>query len=136
LDRLRRWKPFSTSSPVEGITHAIRTYSTRDRKISLYVLGDEFTGKSIDNVVETVARINRVDREGNRLVRIHGVGFPTMFSQAGFSENTGIRFATLMRLLCEKNGGAFVRPQLDPPVKTQESVEIRCCTRQRSKSCR
>jgi hypothetical protein len=31
-----------------------------------------------------------------------------MFSQAGFSENTGIRFATLMRLLCEKNGGAFV----------------------------
>jgi hypothetical protein len=108
LDRLRRWTPFSNSSPVEGITHAIRTYSTRDRKISLYVLGDEFTGKSIDDVVETVDRINREDREGNRVVRIHGIGFPTMFSHAGFSENTGIRFATLMRLLCEKNGGAFV----------------------------
>ena len=82
LDRLRRWTPFSNSSPVEGITHAIRTYSTRDRKISLYVLGDEFTGKSIDDVVETVDRINREDREGNRLVRIHGIGFPTKFSHA------------------------------------------------------
>jgi hypothetical protein len=108
LERLRRWTPFSNSSPVEGITHAIRTYSARDKKISLYVLGDEFTGKSIDEVIETVDRINRRDREGNRLVRIHGIGFPTMFTNAGFSENTGIRFATLMRLLCEQNGGAFV----------------------------
>jgi hypothetical protein len=84
LDRLRRWTPFSNSSPVEGITHAIRTYSAPDKKISLYVLGDEFTGKSIDGVIETVDRINKKDREGNRLVR------------------------ALMRLLCEQNGGAFV----------------------------
>ncbi|NIS78035.1 MAG: VWA domain-containing protein, partial [Deltaproteobacteria bacterium] len=48
------------------------------------------------------------DREGNRLVRIHAVGFPVMFSSGGFSENTGVRFATLMRILCQKNGGAFV----------------------------
>jgi hypothetical protein len=108
LDRLRRWSPFSNSSPVEGITLAIRTYSAPDKKVSLYVLGDEFTGDSIDEVVETVDRINKEDREGNRLVRIHAVGFPTMFSQARFSENTGVRFATLMRVLCEKNGGAFV----------------------------
>ena len=84
------------------------SYSAPDKKISLYVLGDEFTGKSIDNVVDTVDRINKEDREGNRLVRIHAIGFPVMFSQVGFSDNTGVRFATLMRLLCEKNGGAFV----------------------------
>nr|NIS83237.1 VWA domain-containing protein [Anaerolineales bacterium] len=108
LDRLRSWAPFSNSSPVEGITRAIRTYAAPDKRISLYVFGDEFTGSSIDDVVRRVERMNQEDAEGNRLVRIHGVGFPVMFSQASISENTGVRFATLMRILCRKNGGAFV----------------------------
>jgi hypothetical protein len=108
LDRLRTWAPFSNSSPVEGITRAIRRYSSPDKKISLYVFGDEFTGRSIDDVIETVDRINKEDADGNRLVRIHGIGFPVMFSHAGFPENTGVRFATLMRELCRRNGGAFV----------------------------
>ena len=108
LDRLRTWSPFSNSSPVEGITRAIKRYATPDKKISLYVFGDEFTGRSIDDVVRTVDRINKEDSQGNRLVRIHGIGFPVMFSQSGFPENTGVRFATLMRELCRRNGGAFV----------------------------
>ncbi len=108
IDRLRQWTPFSNSSPVEGITRAIRTYAKGDKKISLYVFGDEFTGKSIDEVVETVDQINKEDAQGNRLVRIHAIGFPVMFTHGGFSENTGVRFATLMRLLCRENGGAFV----------------------------
>jgi hypothetical protein len=108
LERLRSWAPFSNSSPVEGIEAAIRIFASRDRKISLYVFGDEFTGDSIDDVVKTVDRLNKRDAEGNRLVRIHGIGFPVMFSRAGFEENTGVRFATLMRILCRENGGAFV----------------------------
>ena len=32
---------------------------------------------------------------------------PTSF-QAEFSESTTVRFAMLMRALCERNGGAFV----------------------------
>ena len=71
-------------------------------------IGDEFTGDSIDRVVNTVDRYNEEDENGERLVRIHGVGFPVMFSRIGFQENTGVRFATLMRLLCRNNGGAFV----------------------------
>jgi len=108
LDRLRSWNAFSNSSPVEGIEAAIRTFWSADRKISLYVFGDEFTGDSIDEVVETVDRLNRPDARGERKVRIHAIGFPTIFSQAMFGENTGVRFATLMRVLCERNGGAFV----------------------------
>jgi hypothetical protein len=108
LDRLRGWAPFSNSSPVEGIERAIRTFAASDKKISLYVFGDEFTGDSIEEVRETVDRINRRDAEGNRLVRIHAIGFPVMFSRMGFQENTGVRFATLMRVLCRENGGAFV----------------------------
>jgi hypothetical protein len=108
LDRLRNWSPFSNSSPVEGIERAIEGYAAPDKKISIYVFGDEFTGRSIEEVIETVDRINKEDAQGNRLVRIHAIGFPTMFSNAQFPENTGVRFATLMRELCRRNGGAFV----------------------------
>ncbi|MGB6846638.1 MAG: VWA domain-containing protein [Thermoanaerobaculia bacterium] len=108
IERLRTWNVFSNSSPVEGITRAIRTFSAPDKKISIYVFGDEFTGKSIDEVVNTVDRLNRRDAQGNRRVRIHAVGFPVMFSVPGVSNTTGVRFATLMRLLCRQNGGTFV----------------------------
>ena len=108
ISNLRSWSVFSNSSPVEGITRAIRTYAAPDKKISIYVLGDEFTGKSIDKVVNTVDNYNKVDAEGNRMVRIHSIGFPVMFSVAGVSNTTGVRFATLMRILCHRNGGTFV----------------------------
>ena len=108
LQNLRSWSVFSNSSPVEGITRAIRTFAAPDKKISIYVFGDEFTGKSIDDVVTTVDRYNRVDAQGQRQVRIHAIGFPVMFSVAGVSNTTGVRFATLMRILCHRNGGTFV----------------------------
>jgi hypothetical protein len=107
-ERLASWNAFSNSSPVEGIEAAIKTFWSADRKISLYVLGDEFTGDSIDQVLDEVDRLNRRDAQGQRKVRIHGIGFPTLFSQSQFPEHTGIRFSMLMRLLCERNGGAFV----------------------------
>jgi hypothetical protein len=48
------------------------------------------------------------DKGGARHVRIHALGFPTLFSQGEYPENTTVRFAMLMRTLCEKNGGTFV----------------------------
>jgi hypothetical protein len=108
IDRLRSWNPFSNSSPVEGITQAVRTFWAPDRKISIYVFGDEFTGESISSVVDTVDRINRTDDAGERRVRIHGVGFPVQFSRPPNLQTTGIRFATLMRELARRNGGTFV----------------------------
>ena len=108
LERLRGWSAFSNSSPVEGITQAIRTFAEPGKKISLYVFGDEFTGGSIDEVVRTVERINRRDAEGNRWVRIHAIGFPVLFTVPRVPEATGVRFATLMRVLCQENGGTFV----------------------------
>jgi hypothetical protein len=107
LQRLASWNAFSNSSPVEGIEAAIRTLATGSQKVSVYVLGDEFTGPSIDRVLAEVDRLNsRGGRE--RRVRIHGIGFPTLFGQGGSDENTTVRFAMLMRALCERNGGTFV----------------------------
>lgn len=118
MQRLRNWTPFSNSSPVEGITAAIRTFYSPDKKISIYVMGDEFTGASIKDVVRTVDRINREDEKGNRLVRIHAIGFPVVFSAGARFQTTGTRFATLMRILCYKNGGTFVGLQDFKPETT------------------
>jgi hypothetical protein len=108
MQNLRNWNVFSNSSTVEGITAAIRTFYDPGKKISIYVFGDEFTGESIAEVIDTVDRINRADAEGNRLVRIHAVGFPVQFIRAPHLQTTGIRFATLMRELTFRNGGTFV----------------------------
>lgn len=108
LTRLNSWNAFSNSSPVEGIEAAIRTFYSEDKKISLYVFGDEFSGGSIDKVVKTVDRINRRDAKGNPRVRIHAVGFPVMYEDNGRIQQTGYRFAMLMKILTERNGGAFV----------------------------
>jgi len=108
IKRLRTWTPFSNSSPVEGVTKAIRTFYSKDRKISVYVFGDEFSGGSIQSVVKTIDRYNRNNRTGKGLVRIHAVGFPVMFSRNSTVQTTGIRFATLMRELTYQNGGTFV----------------------------
>lgn len=108
IQRLRTWNPFSNSSPVEGINRAIRSFYASDKKISIYVFGDEFTGKSIEEVVNTVDLINRQGKQGDRMVRIHAIGFPVQFARPENLQVTGIRFATLMRELTYRNGGTFV----------------------------
>ena len=108
LKRLRTWNPFSNSSPAEGITRAIRTFYEEDRRLSIYVLGDEFTGPSIDRVVAQVDQLNHDSADGARRVRIHALGFPLPTDHRGRAPLTGMRFATLMRALCERNGGSFV----------------------------
>ena len=108
VSRLSSWRPFSNSSPVEGITAAIRSFYAADKKISLYVFGDEFSGTEIQPVVDEMDRINRAGAGGERLVRIHAVGFPVLIEGPRGIGDTGQRFATLMRILCQKNGGTFV----------------------------
>ncbi len=105
LQRFRGWQAFSNSSPSEGIIAAIRTFWTREHPISLYMIGDEFTGPSIQEVVDTIDRINRAGQTGERLVRIHALGFPI---PGQYPQHTSMRYATLMRILCARNGGVFV----------------------------
>ena len=108
LRNLANWNAFSNSSPVEGITQAVRSFYDRDKKISIYVFGDEFTGRSIEDVVLTVDKLNAEARTGERRVRIHAVGFPVQFIRPPELQDTGIRFATLMRELTHRNGGTLV----------------------------
>ena len=107
LEQLTTWRAFSNSSPVEGIEKAIRTFHAWDKEISIYVFGDEFTGESAQRVIDRVARLNRPDAHGRRLVRVHAVGFSIDTNDAEF-QRTSRRFASLMRQLCVENGGTFV----------------------------
>jgi hypothetical protein len=107
IKRLAGWFPFSNSSPVEGIEAAIRRFHTKDKRISLYVFGDDFASGSIQTVIDTVDRLNSADSSGKRRVRIHTVGFPVQFGSGRLSINA-VRYAALMRKLAEDNGGSFV----------------------------
>lgn len=108
ISNLTTWRSFSNSSPVEGITAAIKTFYDEDKKISLYVFGDEFSGNAIQPVIEEVDLINSAGDPDQRRVRIHAVGYPVLLQDKVGRGNTGERFATLMRILCYKNGGTFV----------------------------
>jgi hypothetical protein len=108
ITRLSGWQPFSNSSPVEGIEAAIRRFHAQDKRISLYVFGDDFARGSIQAVVDTVAKLNRVDKSGRQRVRIHTVGFPVLFDSASGIPVNAMRYAALMRRLAETNGGSFV----------------------------
>jgi hypothetical protein len=103
--RAKHWAAFSQSNPVPGMEEAIRTYWAPDKRISVFVLGDEFTGKSIQAALDGITALNKPGADGRRPVRIHAIGFP---EGPGMSPDTNIRFSALMRLVCSQNNGTFV----------------------------
>ncbi len=105
IERMRNWRSYSNSSPVEGIEAAVRGWWAADKRVSVYVLGDDFTGDSIQEALDAVSRINKTDSQGRRRVRIHGIGFPMPPGAPAF---TSARFSALMRSMCDQNEGTFV----------------------------
>ena len=115
--RFRNWGGgYSNSSPVEGIAAAIRTFRSDSHKTSIYVLGDEFSGRSVQQALDEVDRLNRIG--GKRQVRIHAIGFfpagavldrlsndPSALEHYRQSSQ---RFSTLMREMTSRNGGTFL----------------------------
>jgi hypothetical protein len=108
VQNLRNWNVFSNSSPVEGLTQAIRTFYDPQKKISIYVFGDDFTGNSVAEVLSTVDRLNAINTDGERRVRIHAMGFPVLYQAPPQQQGSVHRFAALMRELTYRNGGTFV----------------------------
>ena len=100
LGAVRSWEAFSNSSPVEGLQTALRAYARQDRKIAIYIFGDDYSGSSYDEVIATLDRLNTDRRTGRRRVRVHAVGF--------VSDHTTGRYATLMREVTRTNEGTFL----------------------------
>jgi hypothetical protein len=106
VSQLRNWHPFSNSSPVEGIQAAIQTFYQSDHKISIYVLGDDYTGRSLEAALDTVYNLNRQSGSSEPMVRIHAIGFPLMLAVG--EADAAARFAALMREIAQQNLGSFV----------------------------
>jgi len=108
IEKLRGWNAFSNSSPVEGIRAAIAQLYDKKKKISLYVLGDDYSGRSIQRVLRIVEDVNGSSKAGQGLVRIHGLGFPVHLQRRPGINSNAMRYAALMRELAEQNNGTFI----------------------------
>ena len=100
LNALRNWGAMSNSSPVEGLETALRTYARQERKIAIYIFGDDFSGGSYDRVLDTLRELNVDADTGRTRVRVHAVGF--------VSSRIHDRYATLMREVTRNHDGAFL----------------------------
>jgi hypothetical protein len=101
---LPNWAPFSRSNPVPGIELALRLFRQPGQRMSIYVIGDEFTGESMQVAADSIARLNAADGKRPR-ARIHAIGFPEGGGMAPF---TNIQFSALMRVVTTQNDGTFV----------------------------
>lgn len=108
IRKLVNWSAFSASTPVGGITTAIKQHYDKDKKISLYVMGDDYQGRSVQRVVKIVEELNQRNKQGETLVRIHSVGFPVLVGTATGVNSSATRYANLMRQLAEHNNGTFI----------------------------
>ena len=107
LERMKSFNPFSSSCPINGIEKAVRTFQAPDKRISVYVFGDDFACNSIEELVRAVDQINAPDARGQRPVRINVVGFPHEFRLRPPPASV-YKFAAAMRDLAYRNGGTFV----------------------------
>ena len=96
----KTWKSASNSSPVEGLRAALQRYARPGVKLSIYIFGDDYSGKSYNPVIEALTRLNTNAVTGKRLARVHAVGF--------ISPHTKKRFPILMREVTRQNGGTFL----------------------------
>jgi hypothetical protein len=125
-ETLKTWRPFSQSNPVPGIEQALRAHRVADQKMSIYVIGDEFTGESIQAAVDSIDRLNARDPKRPK-ARIHAIGFP---EGAGMPPFTNIRFSALMRAVASRNDGTFVGLTNEKPCITYiEVLGTRQCVR-------
>jgi hypothetical protein len=126
ISTMVNWKPYSNSSPVEGIGAAVQGWWSADKKISVYVIGDDFTGSSVEAALAAVRKYNPVDRMGRHRIRIHAIGMPDGPSSPPFINQ---RFAVLMRAMCDENEGTFVGLTIGGPscaIKVDVLGQPRC----------
>ena len=102
LRLLRSWQAFSNSSPVEGLQEALKLYVKPNMKVSIYILGDDYTGASYDPVLQTIASLNTDRKTGEPIARIHGIGF---YNQQG---GDILRLSTLLREVARQSRGTFI----------------------------
>ena len=99
IEKLRTWTTASISNPAKGLERALRSHAKESGGIAIYVMGDDFTGTSYDDVLSAVGLLNQPSGIIRVPAQIHGIAFPW---------GIGDRFSTLMREMALQNHGVFV----------------------------
>ena len=114
LEALVDWHSFSNSDSREGIVAAIEALYAPDKRIAVYVYGDDQSVSSdvalrapVD-MLEAIERVNRVATTGARKVRINAVALPVIFQMTGGELLSAAGYSALMRELAQRNGGSFI----------------------------
>jgi hypothetical protein len=111
---LADWNGFSNSDPREGVVAAIEALYAPDKRIAIYVYGDDLSQwsnvalRSPVELLEPIERANRVAATGGHKVRINAVALPAIFEMTGGDLFSAAGYAALMRELAQRNGGTFV----------------------------
>ena len=95
IDLFSSWGSASNSNPHEGMRQALGDYRNYQADLSIYVLGDDFTGGDFDSVLADVANLNK------KGARINGLSFISPKASTD-------RFGTLMREISQVNDGSFI----------------------------
>lgn len=100
--RLPFWNAYSASNPEPGILTAVRDLYRPDIKMAIFVFGDDYQGTDYDNFLGAVQAgvDHHASPEGE--LRIHAFGFRSE------SPPQRAKYATLMRELTRRHGGAFL----------------------------
>jgi len=115
---LPKWTPYSESNPVPGIELALRQYRKAGQRLSIYVIGDEFTGESMQRSADNIAKLNAADGKRPR-ARIHAIGFP---EGGGMPPFTNVQFSALMRVVAAQNNGTFVGVTSEKPCRVYTEI--------------
>ena len=119
LRRMRDWQPYSASNPARGILTAVRDLYAKDRRMAIFVFGDEYESNDFGGFLKEVDRGVSARTAGGASLRIHAIGF---WNQS-FEEGSGAPFSAssrnfgiLMRELTRRHQGAFLAlPAESPP---------------------
>ncbi|MDC6449478.1 hypothetical protein PQY67_04765 [Pseudomonadales bacterium] len=102
IGKLSSWKPYSNSSPVEGIKIGVEKLYRPGMELALFVVGDDYTGVDFDGFLSEIDRVT--DQAGNTSkLRIHSLGF---FNDIHSQHPE--RFVQLMQVLTFNHGGSFL----------------------------
>ncbi len=89
------WSSMSNSSPVEGLVRALTDFQSSTENMSIYVLGDDYSGDDFDNVIEAVRKLNTGG------ARINAINFINPSA-------TTDRFSILMREIALEHHGTLI----------------------------
>lgn len=111
IQELNLYQQTSASNPIPGLVQFFRDFKPQrnpNQSIGVYIFGDEFTDTA-SAVLKKIDELNpRNPVSGKRVVSINAVGFPFRLRPEPRSNETGYKFAHLMRELTREHDGAFM----------------------------